>query len=373
MAAFKDEIGPASLERLGAALADADGRFDGAAFVADALDGLEPLELKARVSHVARTLGCHLRGPFPESARVVVEAVEAGGLDGWAAWPTVTWVELHGRDHPAEALAALARLTSHASAEFAVRPFVDDDPGATMAVLRRWAGDPDEHVRRLVSEGTRPRLPWAPRLRTVDEDPTWAVPLLEALRDDPAPYVRRSVGNHLNDLSRVDRDLALEVARRWSDGRSDDVVRRGLRSLVKAGDPDALRLMGVDPDVEVELVELAGSPAVIELGGSLALRAVLRPTVQRPTALVLDYGVHHLRADGRHGRKVFKLRTVTAEPGAEVIVEWTHAVVPVTVRRYRSGPHRIDLQCNGQVLGTVAFELVVPGPDSPGPATSGLR
>ncbi len=366
--AFKDRVDAALVARLADALHDADARFPAARFEQLATDGLDALELKARMAHVAAALAATLPEDFPDAAAVVgrvLDQVEVGArsLEGWELWPVADWVALAGRGHPGVALDLLGRLTRWATGEFAIRPFVDDDPGGVLEVLSGWVDDGEEHRCRLASEGTRPRLPWAPRLSSTD--PAYAVPLLDRLVEHPSDYVRRSVSNHLNDLCRVDQQLGLELARRWA-GRAADhdrpadiewVVRRGLRSLVKDGHPEALRLLGHDPDVAVRAEELHLHTPTVELGGHAAWRLTLVSDDDRPHRVVLDYAVHFPRADGGAGRKVFKWTTVELGPGARRTLERRHPVRPVTIRTHRPGPHLVEIQVNGRVVASTTFDL----------------
>jgi 3-methyladenine DNA glycosylase AlkC len=216
--AFKDQIDAALVDRLAIALAVAGPDVDVESFRRVAVGGLDGLELKARIAHVASALATALPAEFPSAVAVVDRVLTApaegpgggpAGLRGWDLWAVTEWVALAGRDHPGDALELLARLTRHASGEFAIRPFIDDDPDGVRARLTTWVQRDDEHVRRLVSEGTRPKLPWAPKLAITATDPAYAVGLLDRLVDDGSEYVRRSVSNHLNDLCRVDAALAL--------------------------------------------------------------------------------------------------------------------------------------------------------------------
>lgn len=381
--AFKDQIDTALVRRLGAVFGDAEPTFDVAAFRRRAGTGLAALELKARISHVAQAL----RTTLPEDVAAAVAVVDRvlamptrgdgtlpADLQGWDLWPVAEWVALAGRDRPNDALELLSRLTCHASGEFAIRPFIDDDPDGVLRRLHRWVERDDEHVRRLVSEGTRPKLPWAPKLAITASRPDYAVELLDLLVDDPSEYVRRSVSNHLNDLCRVDPELALGVAARWladdtvddggadapggGAGRRDWVVRRGLRTLVKAGDPQALRLLGHDPDLSVA-AELVVRTPTVTMGGTAEWELVLVSHDDKEHRVILDYAIHHVRADGTTGRKVAKWTTVTLSPGRRVELSRRHRIVPITTRTYYSGTHLVEIQVNGVVVATGSFDLQV--------------
>jgi len=362
MPPFKDHVSRASALRLGEVLAAADRGFDARRFADEASRSLDQLELKARVTHVARVLARFLPGDFEAAAGVVLSSVPASDLTMWEAWPVTEWVADAGIDTPRAALDVLAGITARASAEFAIRSFIGRYPDLTFEALQRWAAHPDEEVRRLVSEGSRPRLPWAPRVDRLDAAPLWAVPLLDRLREDPSAYVRRSVANHLNDISKVDPDGALDVAGRWTaDGGThvSAVVRHGLRSLVKAGDPRALSLVGADAGAHVEVGDFTVVTKTVHLGGELVWRCLLTARHGRPVVAVVDYVLHFAGARGARRRKVFKLRTMQLEPGRPAEIVRRHPFVPVSTRRYHAGSHRVEVQVNGRGLDGGDFALVV--------------
>ena len=373
--AFKDRIDGALVDLLATAYQRAAPDFDAARFAALATDGLRDLELKARIAQVAAALLATLPDDFEQAAAAthrLLDAVDAdtAAIQGWELWPVTDWVALAGRGHPDLALELLGRLTRHATGEFAIRPFLDDDVDSVLRVLHRWAGGDDEHRRRLASEGTRPRLPWAPRLAVAAEDPGFAVALLDRLVTDPSEYVRRSVSNHLNDLTRCDLDLGLQVAGRWlqqAEGGTDEdrvriewVVRRGLRSLVKQGDPEALRLLGHDPDVAVHAKEFEVLTPQVVMPGEVEWRLDLVSSEPEPHRIVVDYVIHFVGAAGRTGRKVFKWTTFELGAGERRELHRRHAIRPITTRTYRSGRHRIEVQVNGSVVAEGAFDLEVP-------------
>jgi 3-methyladenine DNA glycosylase AlkC len=350
MADFKDEISPAAVARLGALLVP-----DAPDFVAEASAGLERLELLARVRHVAAVLARHLPADFPQAAAAIDAALASPELTGWITLVVGQLVADRGLDHPQIALPLLARLTPRWSSEGPIRPFIERHPDFTLRILAEWTTHPDEHVRRLVSEGTRPRLPWAPLLRGFIADPSPAVALLERLHDDPSPYVRRSVANHLNDIAKDHPDLALDLAERWHAAGSVWVARHGLRTLVKQGHPRALALLGFDAAAPVRLRDLTVSPPVVPIGGEVEVAFTLETA--RPARVVVDYLVHHAGARGPRAPKVFKLATRELAPGAPQRIARRHRFAEVTVRRLYPGPHRIEIQVNGRVLGGAVVEL----------------
>lgn len=371
MADFKDEISRSAVESIAADLRRAWTDFPAERFVAEAVEGLEALELLARVRHVAAVLRRCLPADFATAAEVMSRAVDetkagakgvrGSGIDGWASLPCGFWVADHGIDHPETALPLLAALTPRFSSEWPLRPFLLRHRKVTFEHLRRWVHDPDEHVRRLVSEGTRPRLPWAPVLRDVVADPTPCLELLDALYDDPSAYVRRSVANHLNDISRDHPDVAVEAARRWLESGSEEAawtVRHGLRTLVKRGSLPALALLGYGDAAGIELSGLAADPQVVPVGGEVELRFTLE--AEHPTRAVIHYVVHHAGVRGPRPPKVFKLATRSLDAGSPLLMVKRHAFREVSVRRIHPGPHRIEIQVNGRVLAGTEVTVCPP-------------
>jgi len=362
MADFKDEISPALIGALADELVRAWPEFPAAAFAGEAGEGLERLELMARVRRVAAVLGRHMPTDFSAAAGVLDAALASPSFTSWMTLPCGFFATEYGIEQPELALPLLARLSPRFSSEGPVRPFIERYPDLTMGFVREWARDVDDHVRRLASETTRPRLPWATRLERFVRDPSPVIELLDMLRDDPSEYVRRSVANSLNDISKDHPALAAATARRWLDAGGEhvqEVVRHGLRTLVKKGDPDALALLGYERSAPVRLDEFVVTPPLVAIGGEVELSFTLVAD-GGPTPVVVDYLVYHAGARGARGAKVFKLTTRTLEPGKPQRIRRRHVFREVTVRRLYPGSHRIEVQVNGRVLGGADVELVEP-------------
>ncbi|MBB1255126.1 DNA alkylation repair protein [Streptomyces sp. OF3] len=308
---------------------------------------------------------------FPAFAAVVRAALGDPEFTGWMTMPVCQAVAVRGRESDdafEPALALLAELTPRLTAEFAVRPFLLADQPRALAVIRRWVDHPDPHVRRLASEGTRPRLPWAVRLPALAADPTPVLPLLDALYRDDSEYVRRSVANHLNDVSREHPALAVETAGRWlaaPAATTERVVRHGLRTLIKAGDTAALAALGHDPDVPLVVDGPRLAADTVTLGGHLEFECAVTNKHDRAATVVVDYVVHHLKANGTRNPKVFKLATRTLEPGETWRTTRRHSIRPLTTRRYHPGEHAVQLQTNGRRHPEVAFTLLPAGGPPP--------
>ena len=365
MGAFKDEVGPALARALAAELARAWPAFPKARFMRGLAAALEPLELLARVDLLADRLAVTLPSSFDDAAAVLWRALDSPSFTGWMTLPCGVFVARAGTDDPEVALPLLAGLTPRWSSEAPIRPFIERHPERTYTHLRRWCEDEDEHVRRLVSEGTRPRLPWAPLLRDLVADPGPNLPLLHALVDDESAYVRRSVANHLNDISKDHPDVALDLAEQWLErGEGPQwVVRHGLRSLVKAGDARALELLGITTDADVELVDLALDRPRVTIGEAVTITCtlMLSSDTAAPADAVIDYRVHYVGARGRKAPKVFKWARRSLEPGQKVTLSRRHAFAHVSIRRVLPGDHLIDIQVNGRILGSAELEVIEPG------------
>ncbi len=371
---LKHGLGPQAVDTLAEALSAVDGSFPAERFRASATTGLEPLALKARVAHVTSALEDALRTrgrDFPEVAALLFGVAQAQlgpsvptaeTLRGFAAWPLFDLVSRLGLEHRALGLETLRRLTPLFSAEFAVRPFLARWGQLALDDMAPWAADPNEHVRRLFSEGTRTRLPWATRVPFLSDAPGRVLPLLTPLASDPSLYVRKSVANHLNDVSRDDAACALETARAWlaADGdaraRTDRawVVKHALRTRVKAGDGAALALLGHGGEGP-RRASLSAGPARVPWSGTVHLEATLE--ADGPASWVVDWALVLASARGAERRKVMKWTTLQVDAGQSVVLRRTYAFKPITTRVYYPGAHAAELLVNGQVVARADFVL----------------
>ncbi len=350
--------------------------FDRDTFVARATQGLDALELKARALQIADALAHTLPSDFCEAAAVLEAALASvepddnasgaatrdDGLSGWILWSAGEFVAQRGLAHPARALQALHAITQRFTAEFAIRPFLVTHPEHTLRTLATWVHDPSSHVRRLVSEGSRPRLPWGLQLKALIADPSPTLPLLRALQDDPSAYVRRSVANHLNDIAKDHPALVAE----WLETHlpSAGPARRALlkhasRTLIKRGDARVLAAWGLGAAFRGSAT-LSVTPRRARVGDTVTLSLVLQGArTRQPQRLAIDYAVHHVKADGRTSPKVFKGWVCELAPAASRTFEKRHSLRPITTRRYYAGRHRVTVQVNGTEVAEASFELRV--------------
>ena len=345
--------------RSAAQLAALHPRFDSQRFLAHALAGLDALELMARVNRTAEAF--HVALPVPLDEQLAVLRAHAAQIaHGFAAiWPCAH-VAAQGLDQPSLSLRALRDLTRHGSAEFAIRPFLVRDLAGTLAVMREWAASDDEHVRRLASEGSRPRLPWGLRLQSLVADPRPTLPILETLRADPSLYVRKSVANHLNDIAKDHPDVVLDLVSAWDrrDARTAWIVKHALRTLIKRGHPRALSLLGAGAAPKARAT-LSVSPRRIRLGDTIALSASIVSDSARAQSIIVDYVVHYARSSGRASAKVFKWTALDLAGGETVTLAKRQTIRDFVTRRHHAGRHRVELQINGRRLAETAFTLTV--------------
>ncbi|MGE0582039.1 MAG: DNA alkylation repair protein [Steroidobacteraceae bacterium] len=370
---FKNLIDREGVGELRRHLARAWPRFDGRRFEALALDGLETLELKARAQHLCAALEATLPDDFDAACRAIEASLapvrgdeELGdlrtgtaGLAGWPVWPLTEFVARRGMGHPKRALRCLHALTERFTAEWALRPFIVAHPALTFATLQRWTQDPSPHVRRLASEGSRPRLPWGLQLKGLIADPSPTLPLLEALHDDPSDYVRRSVANHLNDIAKDHPTLVIDwVVRHLSNASPQRraLLKHASRTLIKRGDVRMLKAWGLGQRF-AGTVALTVTPTKIRVGDTLAMHLTLHASARRTQRLVIDYAVHHVKANGARTPKVFKGWAIELAPGETRTLGKTHSMRKVTTRRYHAGRHALDLRINGAVVAEAEFDL----------------
>jgi 3-methyladenine DNA glycosylase AlkC len=364
---FKDHFDQMMAERLAAEVTAVFPTFNTQSFIKKIVPLLPALELKQRVALFSQMLHEELPAAYPHAVEILLgilkhELHEEEGMfnDGWMLMPIAHFVEMYGLHHFDESVHAMYEITKRHTAEFTIRPFLQAYPDRLLPILHKWTQDPSPHVRRLVSEGTRPRLPWAGYLNQFITDPMPTLALLEKLKDDPSEYVRRSVANHLNDMTKDHPDLVIETCRRWQKEASNGtewIIRHALRSLIKEGNPGALTLLGFAPP-QLSLSAFTIEPATIQMCDTFSFSFILESETAVPQNLIIDYVIYFVKANGSQNGKVFKLKKVVLQPGESLTVTRNHKIKPITTRRYYPGTHRVTLQINGHSVGEVQFDLI---------------
>lgn len=332
--------------------------FDAEAFIRQVYAAeWEQLELMARMRHVAKSMRAFLPDDYVAALVILLKA--APGVKGFEGMTLPAFVELYGAGHMEESLNALGQLTRYSSSEFAIRPFLDRHPDVTMHYMKAWAGSKYHEVRRFASEGCRPRLPWAMVLPKFIVDPTPVLEVLELLRDDESLFVRRSVANNLNDISKDHPDVALDTAIRWygySD-RTNWVVKHGLRTLLKQGNLRAMRLFNFGDPANIHIRGLNAIPASLKLGEETIFTFELENREEENRKIRLEYAIDFVKASGKTSTKVFQLAEREFKPGNSKIRK-KHSFADLTTRRHYPGMHTIAILVNGIKKGGIRIELL---------------
>jgi 3-methyladenine DNA glycosylase AlkC len=353
-APLKQSMGERQFHMLATVLHSIEPAFDCRTFLTTALDSLDSLTLMERVrrASVAIDAGAQaLTGGYDAVLALLTEAAPVLGR-GFVSLVAPDYIGQYGRHTFDRSMGALKYLTPFGSSEFAVREFLRDDVRRALSVMEVWSQDADDAVRRLASEGSRPRLPWSFRLREIEADPSLAASILDNLHADPSPYVRRSVANHLNDVTKTHPAWVLERAARWGTGdpHARWIVRHGLRTLVKQGDARALAALGAQSTPDVAVGSFSVTPAKIVLGETITLGCELSSTAQTAQRLVVDYRIAYVKQRGTTARKVFKLKSLMLEPGQHVVLSRDQVIRDFTTRTHYAGRHAVELIINGGVV-----------------------
>ncbi|NWE29706.1 DNA alkylation repair protein [Pseudomonas gingeri] len=333
--------------------------FDSAGFLSRTHQGLDELSIMQRLARVSESLHAVLPLTYKQSLKVLRQLAPRLN-SSFVTLCLPHYVASYGAKDFDLSMEALKYFTTFGSAEFAIRHFLLNDFERTLAVMESWALDTNEHVRRLASEGSRPRLPWSFRLARIQADPSLAAGILDRLKTDDSLYVRKSVANHLNDITKEHPDWVLELIEGWSleDPRTAWIARHALRSLIKQGNPRALTLMGAGAKAQVEVLDLKAEPAVIHLGDNVTLSFTLTSTASASQKLVIDYGIDYVKANGGTSTKVFKLKTLHLAAGASETLSRRQHIRELTTRKHYSGHHAVHLLINGERLGSSGFDIL---------------
>ena len=350
----------------------ADAQFDAAGFVRQVMRPFESMELKERIVHISTVLESYLDSDFVCASDHIVASLPQpldptktdDDFGDFILAPYGEFVVRNGlaKRHVKRSLRTLKSITQRFSMEDAIRAFINQHPQKTLAELGKWSSDSNYHVRRLVSEGTRPVLPWSKRLTI---PPTQPLPLLETLHADSTRYVTRSVANHLNDLSKSDPPLVIETLQRWKRlGLQDPqelewMTRHALRTLVKQGNQNALRVLGFRSNPQVEVSDFSIDTPIVRPGASIEFSFTV--LAQRNEALMIDYVVQFVKANGSLAPKVYKLKQLKLGKGTSARLGKRHPLrADATTYTLYPGTHHVTLQVNGKPHANGSFELVLP-------------
>lgn len=375
---LKNLFGPEMVHRTARSIAQVYPDFDAAGFTNQALVDFEQLELTQRCQQIAKAMATWLPDDREQAIEIIIDSlgpelencdpadaspsgdpeIDDNPMSGFFYMSHGYFLAEHGGDHFDAVMRANYEITKRATSEFSIRTPLRDHTEATLLELQLWATDPNVHVRRCVSEGTRPRLPWSFRLKNFQEDPAAVLRLLEVLKDDPVEYVRRSVANNLNDIAKDHPDLVVEVALRWwedADVNRRRLVKHGLRTLIKAGNPGALEVLGYGPSSPAVVGTVSIEPAKLPIGDKVKIEVRIDNPTDQPCTALVDLRVHFVKANGSTSPKVFKGSELSLDAGESSIVRKTISVAQHTTRTHYPGEHTVDIMMNGNACPAGSF------------------
>ncbi len=324
----------------------------------------EQRELKQRMKHVAKVLKKHLSKDFEESTHQIIDILKQLKIDGrhkialeLMFFPD--YIEVNGIEKLQTSLQAMEEITKYTSCEFAIRPFIVKYEATMMQKMLEWSTNENLHVRRLASEGCRPRLPWAMALPTLKKCPTTIIPILENLKNDPSEYVRRSVANNLNDIAKDNPEVVISISQKWigQTKETDRLVKHGCRSLLKQGNTSIMELFGFGSIKDILIEEFKITTPKIQIGEHVCFQFQLTNKNKSASKIRLEYGVYYQKANGSLSRKVFKISERKYPANTTTLIQKKQSFKIITTRKFHLGKHQISIIINGNELDLLDFEL----------------
>lgn len=332
--------------------------FEGEAFVNSVCDADWPeRELKEKMRHTTLCLHRFLPADFLSAVEILKAIVPR--VAGFEAIVLPDYVEVYGQEHWDISLPSLGVLTKCGSSEFAIRPFLNKNLNEAMEFMLRWADDSDFRVRRFASEGCRPRLPWGSGVPALKKNPALILPILEKLKNDPEEFVRKSVANNLNDISKDHPELVLDICERWqgSSKNTDWIIKHACRSLLKQGNKRAMMLFGFANPEQMKVENFKFSDPSVTIGGDISFSFNLKLEIAKKQKIRLEYIVYYVKSNGKALPKVFQLKEVEMEPGTHVISK-KHSFANFSTRKHFQGKHKFEIVVNGVVKGQNILEVI---------------
>ena len=345
---LKDEFDQPFIKQLSTNISTQTTTFNQSLFNDDLLNNQwEKKELKERIRSITTTINVHLKLPYPKQIEVLSKiAPHYKGLKG-LIFPE--FVELYGLNDIKTSFKAMELFTQYSTAEFAIRPFIKKHPKESHQQMLTWSKSNNHHLRRLASEGGRPRLPWAPKLDTFIQDPKSNLPILENLKNDDSLYVRKSIANHLNDISKDHPNLVLTIAKKWY-GKSPNtnwIVKHALRTLLKKGDKEALSIFGLDNSHQIQIKNIHLSHTEIKIGDYIYFQFDVINQSSKPRDVRLEYSIDYIRSNNSTSKKIFQLSEFSLNPKSEKTMKRKQWFKELSTRKHYAGKHKITIIVNG--------------------------
>ncbi len=333
-------------------------------FISDIMNETwDALELKARMRQITVNLGRYLPTDYKQAIGVINQVIDGypAGHNDYALIFFPDFVEVYGQDecHWDLSISAIEKYTPLSTAEFAVRPFIIKHEARMMKQMAVWATHDNEHIRRLASEGCRPALPWGQALTSFKKDPLPILVILEQLKTDPSLYVRKSVANNLNDISKTHPDLVTKIARDWygKHAYTDWIVKHGCRTLLKKGNQEVMDIFGYHDTGSVDITDFALTTTSIARGENMIFSFAV--SAKETTKVRLEYGIDYVKANGNYSRKIFQISEILLKANQKKTYTKSHSFRDLSSRTHYPGSHSITLIVNGVACGRLDFELTI--------------
>lgn len=322
-------------------------------------------ELKERMRHTSLVLGHFFPKDFEKAADLIEKIITklrqkkiTETSIEFMFFPD--YIETYGIEQYDVSVRLIEFVTQFTSCEYAVRPFIMKYGDKMISQMHQWSMHEDHHVRRLASEGIRPRLPWAIALPTLKKNPAAILPILGNLKNDPSAYVRRSVANNLNDIAKDHPEVVIKIAREWKgvSKETDALIKHASRTLLKKGNKEILRYYGLHDNTNLEISNFKITTPRVKTGSHLTFSFEVKNRSKKTKNVRLEYAIYFLLQNGRHYKKVFKISERQISGNDKIRIEKRHSFKPITTRRHYKGQHQVSVIINGQERKNGKFELV---------------
>ncbi|MFT5601057.1 MAG: 3-methyladenine DNA glycosylase AlkC [Flavobacteriales bacterium] len=363
---FKDVINKEFFKKITPFIREVYPPFDGEKFIKDIFcNEWKDFELKQRTKHTTLTLAKHFPSDFIASAEILKLLVQNKEMQGdqlneLACLFIPDFIAEYGMNHIEKSLDALEVITPVATAEFAIRPFIIAHEKMVMKRIMNWATHPNQHVRRLASEGSRSRLPWGMAIPSFKNNPSPLLPLLELLKNDESEYVRRSVANNINDITKDNPEVSLAIANKWigETENTDKLIKHALRTLLKRGNKEALALFDLGYDTSLKVTEAKLLTPKVRVGESAEMQFTFMNSSTKKRNVRMEYAIYFLLNNGKYGKKIFKISERKFDVKEQKVVTKMHSFRVITTRTFYPGIHKIAPVINGFEFPDFEFELI---------------
>jgi len=351
---LKDIYSPSFFERFSEVLSKIIPSFSRQVFQEQIFtDEFQYMELKERMRHTTLVLHRFLPEDYTKAMKLIEKLIAKLRAEQFGEYSLVfmflpDYIETYGLDHYNESVKALELVTQFISCEFAVRPFILKYGQQMMDQMTQWSLHESHHVRRLASEGSRPRLPWAMALPALKKDPSAILPILENLKNDPGEWVRRSVANNLNDIAKDNPQVVLQIAAKWKglSRETDAIVKHGCRTLLKQGHPEVLKFYNLDGS-NLAVADFKVLTSEVGIGDYLSFSFDVTNHHTAPLTVRLEYAIYYRKQNGQLSRKVFKISERICQPAEIITVTRRQSFKMITTRKFYEGEHKIAIVVNG--------------------------